>query len=79
MGDDEIMNQGAGYVAKNYFWESAGWWWSVYRRIRMGALFQENNNPTVAQVTEVVYGRLDQEANLHLRQATYNLCREIFG
>lgn len=31
MGDPKIMSDGALYVGKNYFWESAGFFWSIYK------------------------------------------------
>ena len=46
MGDDEIYNQGADYVAAHYAWQAAGWWWSnntMNQKI--------NNGATVADVT----------------------------
>jgi len=31
MGDDKILSDGALYVGQNYFWESAGFYWSIYK------------------------------------------------
>ena len=51
IGDEEIYNQGANYVAEHYAWQAAGWWWSnnkMNQRISNGA--------TVADVTRRVKG-----------------------
>lgn len=51
MGDPEIYNQGAEYVAENYAWEAAGWfWWRVNMNERIA------NGWTVADVTRKVKG-----------------------
>ena len=49
--DEEIYNQGAEYVAENYAWRAAGWFWSnndMNTRIANGA--------TVRDITRVVRG-----------------------
>ncbi|MDL0421888.1 LysM peptidoglycan-binding domain-containing protein, partial [Caldibacillus thermoamylovorans] len=51
IGDPEIVNQGVDYVAENYPWTSAGFWWHMNN---MNALC--DTNPTVEQVTRRVNG-----------------------
>lgn len=52
IGDPEVINQGYSYVAKNYAWETAGWYWSVYANINNGI----NDSTTVKEVTRKVNG-----------------------
>jgi predicted chitinase len=70
MNDPEIVNQGAVYVAANYPWRSAGFWWNnnnMNTRIDGGY--------TVEQVTRRVNGGL---RGLAERKRWYNLTAEIF-
>jgi len=64
MDDDEIYNQGADYVAKNYAWRAAGWFWSmndINNRIENGI--------SVMDVTEIVKG---SSSTWEIRQNYYN-------
>ena len=64
VGDPEIYNQGAEYVAAHYAWQAAGWWWSnnsMNSRIA--------NGYTVRDVTRRVRG---SDGGWELRQQYYN-------
>ena len=53
MNDPKILEDGALYVAKEYFWESACFYWSIYK----SSLNQEcDNNKGVEKITEIVMG-----------------------
>lgn len=70
MGDPEIYNQGADYVAANYAWEAAGWFWTsnnINARIAAGA--------TVKDVTRYVRGSY---GTWERRQEYYNTFIGIF-
>ena len=54
IGDPKILEEGAEYVAENYAWESAAWFWSVYKEIDQGIVNGEIN--TVEEVTIIVNG-----------------------
>lgn len=51
MGDPEILNQGTNYVAENYPWSSAAWFWDS-RNINSTV----DNGGSVADVTQIVNG-----------------------
>ena len=64
MGDPEIYNQGADYVAENYAWQAAGWFWNnknINSKIAEGA--------TVKDITRMVNGGT---ATAGERQVYYN-------
>lgn len=64
MGDPEIYNQGANYVATNYAWTAAGWFWNnnnINDKITNGA--------TVTAVTRIVNGGIGTAA---ARQGYYD-------
>ena len=70
MGDPEIYNQGAEYVACYYAWQAAGWWWdnnSMNSRIA--------NGYTVMDVTRIVRGSI---GTWEIRQQYYDLFIDIF-
>lgn len=68
MNDQNVM-QGANYVAENYVWEAAGWFWSSFKKIN------EKITPstTVRQITRIVNGSYN---DLDKREAAYVLARE---
>ena len=64
MGDPEIYNQGANYVAEHYAWEAAGWFWTnnkINEKIATGA--------SVESVTRIINGPkmngLDERKNYY--------------
>lgn len=69
MGDQNIVNIGVDYVAQNYPWTSAGFWW---HRNGMNALC--DTNPSVEQVTRRVNGGYNGLAD---RKYWYNRCVEV--
>lgn len=70
MNDDRIM-EGVDYVAENYPWTSAGFWWN---RNNMNALC--DCGATVEQVTLRVNGGYN---GLEDRRKHYNKCVEVFS
>ena len=52
MGNQDIVNKGATYVAENYAWEAAGWFWQEYKRINILI----DNGATIEAVTKKVNG-----------------------
>ncbi|MER2120854.1 MAG: endopeptidase, partial [Solibacillus sp.] len=70
IGDQEVVNQGVNYVAANYPWTSAGFWWD---NNKMNALC--DTNPTVEAVTKRVNGGYN---GLEDRRMYYNRCIQVF-
>jgi len=70
MGDPKIVELGVDYVAANYPWSSAGFWWS---NNNMNALV--DTGATVEQITKRVNGGYNGLAD---RQKYYDKCCEIF-
>jgi LysM repeat protein/predicted chitinase len=70
IGDPEIVNQGVDYVANNYPWTSAGFWWDSNN---MNALC--DTNPSVEAVTLRVNGGYN---GLEDRRMYYNRCLQVF-
>ncbi|NAO99967.1 LysM peptidoglycan-binding domain-containing protein [Halomonas sp. MG34] len=70
IGDPEIVNQGVDYVAANYPWTSAGFWWDLNN---MNALC--DTNPSVEAVTLRVNGGYN---GLEDRRMYYNRCLQVF-
>lgn len=70
IGDSKVVSQGVDYVAANYPWTSAGFWWDTNK---MNALC--DNNPTVEAVTRKVNGGTNGLAE---RQMYYNKCLQVF-
>ena len=70
IGDQEVVNQGVNYVATNYPWTSAGFWWD---NNKMNALC--DTNPTVEAVTKRVNGGYN---GLEDRRMYYNRCVQVF-
>lgn len=75
-GDPKIMN-GAEYVAKNYAWESAGYWWksnNMNKRIDKGT-----NILTVSRVVNLGNAKSKKIPNgMNIRQKYYNISLKIF-
>ncbi|CAL5991937.1 Chitinase [Hexamita inflata] len=69
IGDQKVMD-GVTYVAANYPWKSAGYWW-----YKNGMTAFCNNGATVDQVTLRVNGGYN---GLESRRAYYNKCVTIF-
>lgn len=66
IGDSSVVNLGVDYVAENYPWTSAGFWWD---NNNMNALC--DTNPSVSEVTLRVNGGYNGLAD---RQMYYNRC-----
>ncbi len=71
MGDPEIYNQGAKYVANNYAWQAAGWFW---KDTNMNSII--NNGGTVKDVTRKVKGSSETYEE---REIYYNKFLESLG
>ena len=69
IGDQNVM-KGVDYVAKNYPWTSAGFWW--YNN-KMNALCDKN--PTVKEVTKKVNGGT---RGLEERESYYKKACSVF-
>ncbi len=65
--DDNIVNHGALYVGKNYFWESAGYYWHIYKDMN-NKYFKNDSISSVAQITMAVNGGDSQQ---ELREQAY--------
>jgi predicted chitinase len=68
--DNRIVEEGTLYVASNYAWESAGWYWKFYK----GLNEKVDSGYTVNQVTKVINGG---KGGLDERIANYNKAVEI--
>gem|GEM_PF-1664172 len=69
VGDQDIVNKGAAYVAENYAWEAAGWFWQEYKGINTLI----DNGATVKDVTKKVNGGsngLDERISFYDRLGT---------
>ena len=71
MQDQRILTEGADYVAQNYAWEVAGYWW---KNNNMNALI--DSGASVRQVTKKVNGGYGGIEN---REYYYSLCCDIIG
>lgn len=69
IGDSLIIDIGVDYVAENYPWSSAGFWW---HNNNMNALC--DRNPSVSEVTRRVNGGYNGLAD---RQMYYNRCVDV--
>ena len=58
------------YVDENYYWESAGWYWSIFKGIN-GII---NSDTTVEEVTRIVNGG---DGGLNDRKAAYERAMEV--
>ena len=73
VSDENIVNHGAVCVGKYYFWESAGYYWHVYKNINNN-YFSDSEEASVETITEKVNGGRGQlevrkQAYLYLIQA----------
>ena len=71
MGDPKIYEIGPKYVAENYAWSAAGWYWHM-----KGINNAIANGASVRQVTQLVNGGY---AALEKRQAAYDRFYGILG
>ena len=69
--DPEVVNQGVSYVAENYPWQSAGFWWIANEMNELA-----DSNPTVEEVTFRVNGGYN---GLEDRRQYYEKCLEVFS
>lgn len=69
--DPEVVNQGVSYVAENYPWQSAGFWWIANEMNELA-----DTNPTVEEVTFRVNGGYN---GLEDRRQYYERCLEVFS
>lgn len=79
MCDSDIIDLGALYVAKNYFWESAGYFWSIYKpstanddSFNLNKKCDEGESTTV--ITKIINGG---EKGLDERTEIYDLYKQI--
>ena len=70
IGDGRIVEEGTSYVASNYAWESAGWFWKYYKKLNE----KVDSGYNVTQVTKVVNGGSNGLAE---RKRFYNKAVEI--
>ncbi len=73
VSDENIVNHGAVCVGKYYFWESAGYYWHVYKKIN-NKHFNNGKEVSVETITEKVNGgrgqlEVREQAYLYLIQA----------
>ena len=71
IGDDDILNKGYSYVAINYPWESAGWYWSELKKIN--TKIKEEPDISVKRVTKIVNGG---QTDIERREELYKKCCE---
>ncbi|WP_440110731.1 RHS repeat-associated core domain-containing protein [Paenibacillus sp. QZ-Y1] len=69
MGDPKIMKLGAEYVAENYAWRAAGFWWDDNKMNKL-----VDSGASVTQVTKRVNGGTNHLAN---RKKYYTLVKKI--
>ena len=62
--DNKILELGADYVAENYAWEAAAWFWTE----NVHSLFEGGNEPSVSDVTKIINKRQNHLAE---REAAY--------
>jgi len=72
VGDMEIYNQGAEYVAANYAWQASAWWWS---NNKMNAKI--NGGYTVDDVSRTVLGGYN--SSFDTRKQYFYTFLDIFG
>ena len=72
IGNQEIVNKGADYLAQNYAWEAAGYWWrnnDINRIINRGTYIREI---TLKVNPRLIYNTQELEKQLKEREAYYN-------
>jgi len=72
VGDEKILKEGAEYVAENYAWEAATWFWTKYKKIDKEII---NNKIGVDKVSKLVNG--GDELIDERRKAYRECCEEI--
>lgn len=89
VNDDDVMNNGAEYVAIKYPWQASGFWWSKLNKMNdlVDALDGTDSDVGVEKITRRVNGEPDWRdsesaktwlTSLQERQAHYKRSREIF-
>lgn len=68
VNDNKITKDGALYVGQNYFWESAGYYWSVYKDLNHVCESTDEEKVNVSRITAIVNGGNNQ---LDLREQAY--------
>jgi predicted chitinase len=71
VNDPKVYELGYSYVAENYAWEAAGWFWM---KNNLNSLVDQG--ASVAQITKVVRGSSETSDE---RQVNYDLVRRIRG
>ena len=74
VGDPDIFNKGYSYVAENYPWEAAAWFWAVYKN-NFGLHQKAKDGASVEAITKIVNGG---DNGLEKRKKYYNLAKSIF-
>ncbi len=82
MGDDKILSDGALYVGQNYYWESAGFFWSIYKPSTAGNDIYNFNqkcdeNESVEVISRIVNKKMDDE-DVKIREAAYSKYMNMF-
>ena len=84
MGNEKITSDGALYVAQNYFWESAGFYWKVYKpgtasddRYDLNKKCDESEtvdeDEIVKEITRIIRGACREKQSLE-----YSFCYGVF-
>ena len=73
MNDPNIVTGGVAYVAKNYPWTSAGYWWSANNMNKL-----VDNGATVTDVSRRVNGAIKPSTHLPDRINNFNQAEKIF-
>lgn len=81
MNDPKIVEEGALYVAKEYFWESAGYYWSIYKpKTANDDRFDLNkkcdNNESVEDITFIINV---EGLGLYDRKMSYESYRKLIN
>lgn len=71
MNDSKILEDGALYVAKEYFWESAGFYWSIYKNLN----WECDNGESVEAITRIVMGDYDTTGR---KKNSYEYYQKVF-
>jgi predicted chitinase len=75
--DEKIVSHGAVYVAKNYAFDSAGWFWNNFKGVNQKC--DETKSLGADEAVRIVTKAVNGGNNgLKERQAFYKLCREKF-
>ena len=79
MGDERIITDGALYVGQNYYWESAGFYWSIGKPSTVNDDSADLNkkcdeNASVEEITKIVNGG---QTDLEARKEVYAYFSEV--